>query len=63
MITTTEQKLEVEAEFQRGNLVMKFIQAEFLMFHKQILSCYETSESLKVNFYLKIYQSKVEVEE
>jgi hypothetical protein len=52
-MNTTEQELDVEAEFQRGNLVMKFIQAAFLMFHKQLLSCYETSNSVKVNFYLK----------
>jgi hypothetical protein len=41
MISATEQDLDVETEFRAGNHMMIFTPAAFLMFHKQILLCYE----------------------
>ncbi|CAG2192969.1 unnamed protein product [Mytilus edulis] len=62
MIDATEQ-LNVQAEFKRGTLVMKFSPAAFLMFHKHTLAFYEKSSRLTAISHFKRDKNNLIVEE
>ena len=62
MIDATEQ-LNVQAEFKRGTLVMKFSPAAFLMFHKHTLAYYEKSSRLTAISHFKRDKNNLIVEE
>ncbi|CAG2197511.1 unnamed protein product [Mytilus edulis] len=62
MVDATEQ-MDVQAEFKRGTLVMKFTPAAFLMFHKHTLSFYENSTKLTAISHFKRDKNNLVVEE
>ncbi|CAG2210913.1 unnamed protein product [Mytilus edulis] len=62
MIDANEQ-LNVQAEFKRGTLVMKFSPAAFLMFHKHTLAFYEKSSRLTAISHFKRDTNNLIVEE
>ncbi|CAG2193096.1 unnamed protein product [Mytilus edulis] len=62
MVDATEQ-MDVQAEFKRRTLVMKFTPAAFLMFHKHTLSFYENSTKLTAISHFKRDKNNLVVEE